>query len=311
MYAVVDGAKEVELLQESLLVSADRPLQQFRDHSVLHIVPGSVDSFELKNAAGEVAAAKDKASWKFTKPEGVAGDGDAIKALLTAVSSATQAAIVSETPEKLAQYGLTNPAITFTASEGNGKARTLLVGKKDGGEYFARDAARPTIFRINEDLYRKLAENLSDLRDKKVAHFDPADMTHAEIHNANGAIFCTRKNEEEWSFDAASPADVKAGDKGKEEQKGKSVSMEKLFTPLEQARAEEIFDHPSSELVGKLSKPAFAAVLTDKNGKKLTVEISKESGGFVYARTSDGPAIYKLKPQILADLSFKQADLTF
>jgi Domain of unknown function (DUF4340) len=221
--------------------------------------------------------------------------------------------VVSETPEKLAQYGLTNPAISFTASQGDGKAQTLLVGKKDGGEYFARDAARPTIFRINEDLYKKLAENLSDLRDKRIVRFMPAEITHVEVHNASGTILSTRKSEEEWSFDAMSGADEKAngksGEKAKEQQK--SVSMEKLFTPLEQARAEEIFDHPAPELIAKLSKPAFEAALTDKNGKKLTVEISKESGGFVYARSSDAPAIYKLKAEILTDLSFKQADLAF
>jgi hypothetical protein len=74
--------------------------------------------------------------------------------------------------------------------------------------------------------------------------------------------------------------------------------------PLEQAVAEEVFDQPSADLRAKLAKPAFEAILTDKSGKKLTVQISGESGGFVYARTSDSPAIYKFNKQILTDLSF-------
>jgi hypothetical protein len=76
-------------------------------------------------------------------------------------------------------------------------------------------------------------------------------------------------------------------------------------------RAEEVFDHPTADLAAKLSKPAFDATLTDKAGKKLTVQISKEYGGFVYARSSEGSAIYKLKAQTLTQLNFKAGDMVF
>src|SRR5580698_24722 len=59
VYAIVDNAKDVALLPESLLVSADKPLQDLRDHSVLHFVPDDADSFGLKNSTGELAAAKE------------------------------------------------------------------------------------------------------------------------------------------------------------------------------------------------------------------------------------------------------------
>jgi hypothetical protein len=39
------------------------------------------------------------------------------------------------------------------------------------------------------------------------------------------------------------------------------------------------------------------------------VQISKASGDFAYARTSDGAAVYKLKKQALDDLNLKAADL--
>jgi hypothetical protein len=195
-------------------------------------------------------------------------------------------------PDNLAKYGLANPAISFTAVDGKGKSSTLIVGKKEDSQYFARDISRPTIFRIDEDLYKKLAQNSGDLRDKKLAHFDPASINHVEIHNSSGTFICTRKSERDWTIDE--PAD----------QKGKSPEISKLFLPLEQAEAEQVFDQPSADLRAKLAKPAFEATLTDKSGKKLTVQISGESGGFVYAKTSDSPAIYKFNKQILTDLSF-------
>ncbi len=310
VYAIVDNAKDVALLPESLLVSADKPLQDLRDHSVLHFVADDVKSFGLKNSSGELAAAKDHDVWKFTKPAAAPADTDAINALLSAVANARITTIVSETADSLPKYGLATPAISFSVAYAKGDIATLLVGKKEGDEYFARDAARPTIFRINQDLYKKLAENFNDLRDKKLAHFDPAAITHAEIHSASGTILATRKTESEWSLDLSAQKDEKPSGELKDNQQSKPLSLDKLFTPLQQATAEEIFDHPAPAIAVKLAKPEFEAILTDKNGKILKIEISKESGGFVYARTSESPTIYKLKPQILTDLNLKLADLT-
>jgi hypothetical protein len=310
VYAIVDNAKDVALLPESLLVSADKPLQALRDHSVLHFVTGDAKSFGLKNSSGELAAAKDHDVWKFTQPADAPADGDAINALLSAVANAKTNAIVNETADSLPKYGLSSPAISFSVADAKGGIATLLVGKKEGDEYFARDAARPTIFRINQDLYKKLAENFSDLRDKKLTHFDPVTITHAEIHNVSGTILATRKNETDWNLDSSGQKDQKQNDKQKDAQQAKPVTLDKLFTPLQQATADEVLGMPTPTLLGKLAKPAFEAILTDKNGKKLKIEISQDSGGFVYARTSESPTIYKLKPQILADLSFKPSDLT-
>jgi hypothetical protein len=287
VYAMVDNnTKDVALLPESLLVSSDKPLQDLRDHAVLHLTSADIDSFELKSPLSDIAATKDKDAWKFTKPFGARADDDAITSLLSSVATAKFTVISSETADNLPKYGLTNPAITFTASDEKGKTATY-------------DPARPLIFRINQDLYKKLTENYSDLRDKKIAHLDQPTITHVEIHNASGTIACTRKNESEWTFDA--PPD----------QKGKLASPEKLFTTLDLARAEEIYDRPAAAIAARLTKPEFEAILTDKTGKTLTLQISKESSGSVYARSSEAPTIYKLKTQVLTDLNFKASDLAF
>jgi Domain of unknown function (DUF4340) len=299
VYSVVDHGKDVALIPESLLVSSDKPLQVLRDHSVLHIDSSGVRSFDLKNAAGEIQAAKVNSDWTLTKPAATGADSDAVNALLAAISTAKLVSIESETPDNLAKYGLANPAVTFTASDSKDKSATLLVGKKDGDEYFARDTSRPTVFRVNQGLVKKLGVGYPDLRDKKIARFDPAAITHAEIHNASGTIVCSRKGDAEWIFDE--PAD----------QKGKSASLERLFTALTDARADQILDHPSPDIARQLGKPAFDATLTTKDGKKLTVAISKEAGDFVYARNSEGPTVYKLKKQILDNLNFKPSEITF
>ncbi len=312
VYAIVDSAKDVALLPESLLVSVDKPLQDLRDHSVLHFVGPDTASFDLKNPSGELAAARDHDAWRFTKPSNAPGDLYTIDQLLASVASSRMTTIASETPDNLAKYGLANPGISLTVTDAKGKTATLLVGKKEGDEYFARDTSRPTIFHISQDVYKKLTESFTDLRDKKLVRIDPATISHAEIHNASCTILVTRKNETDWTFDAVAQKDEKAkqNDQQKDNQPTKPVNLDKLFNPLQQVTAEEIFDRPTPALLSKLAKPVFEASLTDKSGKILRVEISKESGGFVYARTSEAPTVYKLKPQILTDLNFKPSDIT-
>jgi Domain of unknown function (DUF4340) len=299
VYAVVDHGKDVALLPESLLISSDKPLQVLRDQNVLHLNSSDLRSFNLKNVAGEIAAVKDKTGWSFSKPAAGAADSDTVNSIIAAISTAKFVSVESEAAESLARYGLASPVITFTEVEGAGKTSTLQVGKKDGDEYFARDTSRPTIFRINQDLYKKLSSTYPELRDKKIARLDPAAITHVEIHNANGTIVCTRKNDEEWTLDE--PAD----------QKGKSASLERLFSALDQARAEQIIDHPPPDITSRLVKPAFETTLTAKDGKKLTVVISKQAGDFVYARSSEGATVYKLKKSILDNVNIKLADLAF
>jgi Domain of unknown function (DUF4340) len=297
VYAIVDGAKDVALLPESLLISSAKSLQDLRDRGVLHIAGDKVVAFDLKNSSRQLSAKKEKDQWEFTKPAGSRGDAGNISTLLTSLGSAKWTKVASESPDNPAKYGLANPALTFTAVDDKGKSATLIAGKKEGDQYFARDTSAPMIFLINEDLYKKLAESYNDLRDKKLAHFDPAGINHVEIHNANGTIVCTRKSEFEWTFEE--PAD----------HKGKPADISKLFTPLEQASAEQIFDQPAPDVRAILAKPEFETILTDKSGKKVTVQISKESNGLVYARTSESPAVYKLDKQILSDLNFKASDM--
>jgi hypothetical protein len=301
VYAVVDAAPDVALLPESLLVKTGKPLKTLRDPAVLHFVAGDVKSFDLKNPSGQVSAAKNKTNWEVTKPHSSLADESDVNVLLTAISTAKMTSVVSETAENLGKYGLANPSIAFTVTDNKGTASTLAVGKKDGSDYFARDSSRPTVFHVNEALYKKLSENYKDLRDKKLVSFDSDDVNRVEIHNANGTVICVRKkdNPDEWLID--SPDAVK----------GKTAASGKFFTPLVNARATEIEDHPAPNVAAMLAKPPIEVILTTKDAKTLTIHISDNLSGFVYIRTSRGPEVYKVSSEGLGDWNFKPADLVF
>jgi hypothetical protein len=301
VYAKIDQNSDVSLLPESLLGLASKNIEDLRDRTVLHAHNDQITALDLKNASGEIVATKVGQDWKFTKPSTSPADTSAIEELLAAITGGKMVSVASETPDNLAKYGLSSPTITFIATDAKGKSATLLVGKKDADGYFAREESLPVIFRISDDLQKKLSGNFADLRDKKIAHFDPATITHIDVHNASGAFSLTRKNQDEWAFDA--PPELK----------GKSGSPEQLFSRLEQARADQIIDSPTSAIAAKLAKPAFEAVLTTKDGKTITIDASQvqDADGVIYARTSESPSAYKLKKQLLDDLNVKATDLAF
>jgi hypothetical protein len=299
-YAIVDGGQNVSLLPQLLSTSVGKSLDGLRDRAILHLNTDQVASFNLEDSTGSLALLKDKDEWKFATPPGLLADKDAVDSLLQAIVNSKMVSVASEKPDDLARYGLAVPAITFTASGDKGAKSTLVVGKKDGDAYFARDLSRPTVFRIDGDLEKKLSQKSGDLRDKQILHADLADTQRIHIRDADGELTLTRKpdSSDDWTFE--SPAD----------RKGKAASGWKVLDPLGTVRAEEVIDHPAPNLLAQLSNPAIQLTLTGKDGKELTLRISKPTGEFLYAQASGDAVLYKLKKEVFDQLNLKAADLS-
>jgi hypothetical protein len=297
VYAIVDGAKSVSVLPDSVLTSTDKGVDDWRDHTVLHITSTQVPSFTLNNPSGDMALSKTKDQWTFTKPSQTRADQDSVDGLLTAIQNAKFTNVASEKAEDLGKYGLASPSVNITASDDTGKRFTLLVGKKDGNDYFARDASRPTIFHVNSDLYTQLTKTFGELRDKKVLHIDATNISRIEIHDDHGTIVASSKGDA-WTIESP------------DAQKGKKAASAKIFDPLSGLHADQIIDRPSGDLTGKLAKPAIEITLTDKNKMTTTLRMSKPSGDAVYAQSSESPSVYKLKKQDFDNLNFESSSIT-
>jgi uncharacterized protein DUF4340 len=300
VYAVVDQSQSVSLLSQLLSTSAGRNLDGMRDRSVLHLSTDQAASIDLKNRSGELKITKDRDQWKFRDPAGVLASRDAVDSLLQAAANAKMVAVASETPDKLAQYGLASPAMTLEVSGAKGAPSTLVVGNKDGDAYFARDLSRPTIFRIDTDLEGKLAEKFADLRDKQVLHADISNIQRIQIQDSSGSVTLVRKagDSDDWVFDA--PA----------ERKGKPVSGWKIVDPLGSLQADEVIDHPAPAQVAPLSNPAIRVTLTGKDGKDVILRVSKPDPDIAYAQADGDPALYKLKKSVFDQLNVSAADLS-
>ena len=299
-YAIVDGGPSVSLLPQLLSTSAGKSLDDMRDRAVLHLATEDVHSIDLKNSSGDVTLSKTDDQWKIKKPEAVGAGHDAVDSLLQAVNNAKIVSVASETPDNLAKYGLTSPAITFSAANGKGEKATLIVGKKDGNAYFARDGSRPTIFRIDADLEGKLGQRFGDLRDKQILHADTSDLRRFQLHSARGSFTLVPKpgDPTAWIFD--SPPD----------QKGKAAASWKVLDPLGTMQAEDVIDHPSPAQLAQLRSPAVQVTLTGKDGKDLNLRVSNLTGDTAYAQLDGNPVLFKMKKSDFDQLNVTAGDLS-
>lgn len=303
VYAIVDNQASVSLMPLSLLTTANEPLAQLRDMSVLSLDSADVSSFTLKNPSGDLAAMrdpKDSTQWNFTKPEKGPADPDVVDSMLTAISDARISGIVSEKPDDLARYGLANPSIRLTVVKNGGEQSTLVLGKKVGDEYYARDLSRPILFKVKSDLYSKLDDNFTQMRDKTVVRIDETSLNRIQLQNSNGIIEISRQGTAgQWKIDAP------AADHGK------SASSWKILNPFTSLRADGIIDHPSPAQLAAIKNPAVTAILTKSDGQKITIRISKPSGAVAYAQSSQSPELFQIKKQTVDDLNLKPGDVAF
>lgn len=303
VYAIADDQPKVLLMPISLLTTADKPLNGLRDMNVLHLDSVDVASFTLKNPSGDLAVSrdsKDSTQWNFTKPEKARADPDVVDSVLDAVSNARISDIVSEKPDDLGRYGLASPAITFEVLKNDGDKSTVVLGKKIGDAYYARDLSRPIVFKVNQDLYSKLSDSFSQMRDKSVVHLDESSLDRIQLQNSNGIIEISRQGTDgPWKI--AAPA----GDKGK------SASSWKILNPFTSLRADEVIDHPSAAQLAAMKNPAVTVVFTRKDRQQVTVRLSKPSGAIAYAQSSASPELFKIKKQTVDDLNLKPKDVSF
>jgi hypothetical protein len=293
-YAQIGDAQDVALVPASVLTSSDKSLDDLRDKAIFGASQFDIKSILLTNEHGQMSLAKDGGEWVLKKPFEAGVETSEMNTFLSEITSAEAEEFVSETADDPAKYGLDDPKITLTAQLNDGSERSISAGAKDDNHY-AKASARSQVFKISSSLYDKLNIKPSELRNKEMFKLDRDNLSKIEIKNPNLKLIA-EKSGDKWTI--KEPAD----------KKDKDAPTLKVINPFE-TKADEILGSPSSEVRSKLAKPAVEAKLTYKDGKVVEVKVSSADGENAYVSVKGRSEVFKVKKQMLDDLSFKAADL--
>jgi hypothetical protein len=194
-YAQEAGKPAVLLVPESLLRDAQKPPSDFRDRTVLAFERKDVKGVEVRDPAGRTVAAvaaKGPDEWHLTAPLAAPADREAISGLLEKLRGARVKEFVTDAPRRAAEYGLDRPTrLTLEAGEAATRTvRTLRFGKAlpDRQGVYAQREGEPSVFLVEEDLWKAVPGSAAALRDKSVFAYDRGKLERVEVESPKGKV---------------------------------------------------------------------------------------------------------------------------
>jgi len=295
VFARIPGQNKVLVLPASLLTSANKKLFDFRDKSVVEFQRDQVKGMTIAVKGKEYSFEKSGEDWLVKEPFQSRGDRGEINSILSDLEFAKVEEFVQPPTSDLKNYGLKAPEIKVDLLLGENRARkTLLVGKKVDSQYYAKDESREPVFKIKEDLYKKLDLDPQKIRDKKVVRFERNDINQIEVKLQDKVFAFSKGTDEKWKVDKP------------EAYKGKPAVEYKVFWPIEDLEGKELID------IGNMKDPRYGfnqpsaeVKLLDKNKKVTDIVLGKLEKDQVYAKTNSTSTIYKVDKKVLDDLNFK------
>ncbi len=287
VWAKMDGVDQVYLVGKSIFDKAKKGVNDLRDRKIFSVKKDDVTRIVIKPSKGaEIECAMEATGWALKKPVADQANKKEVDKIIDKLKDLTvdKEDFIDEEGKNLAKYGLDKPQLVAEIYQGD-VAQTMLVGKVVDGKsdkVYAKRKTEPAIVELKKDFLDDVKKKPQDLRDKKLARFEKADVTAAEIKVA-GKDISLKKEEGDWKM--SKPKEMKAD----------TTETENLFGDVSKLEvAEFVNDAPKDKDLAAygLDKPQAEIALTLKDGKaapKLLVGAKKKDSDQYYMKR-DGQA---------------------
>jgi hypothetical protein len=304
VYAMVEGAKSVEVVSNSLRNDISKKVEDFRDKKLSDLTLAQVSKAVIKSPAGEIEVEKANDHWSLVRPLKARGDDAKIGDVISQAITARVESFIADT-SKLGEYGLEQPrgTVTFTV-EGQAQPQVLSIGgnpkdEKDKEKVYARLSSRDAVVLLPKSVETLLTTKPNDLRDKKLTRFNSDLVDRINIEPAGKDKLVFARDGKNW---------VRKTDK---DVQVNGSMLTKLLDDLAGASvtnfaADVATDLPKYGLdqpAVKVTLSAFSSENTaeTKAGEKpiVTLLFGKVEGNDVYAKADDEPFILATPKAIL------------
>lgn len=291
VYAQVAGEPRVFTLAGYLKDSLDKNLFDFRNKKVVKLAGDNIRRLDVTSKKGSYQLVKNADGiWDLTLPPPVRADHFTVEGLVDELGNASMQSVASEEKKDLGRYGFSNPTMTIHITGDSGK-QTLILGKKDGANYYAMNTAVGPVFTLGSDFLTQFQKQPSDLRSKDLFTFSTYEANHVTVKGPKGQQVFVQHKDSKWEQTEPASMEIK-GDK-----------MQTLLQDLRDLSAQSFPEKNPTQLADYgLNKPEYTIQVQygDQN-KTQTVQISQVKGN-VYARRSTDLVAAELSKNAITSL---------
>jgi hypothetical protein len=305
VYARQTDKPAVFVLGESVLRDATRPLDDFRDKTVLAFDPKSVSAVEIVTRDETLAVERAEGRWTLTRPVALPADGDTIADFFEKLQAQKVKAFVAEAPKSLAPYGLERPVrvAIHTGRDKDRATQSLLLGNVDKAKQgvYAMRPGEASVLLLPEPVWTAVPKNVGALRSKAVVEFERDKLTRIDLESPKGTVTLVREGSR-WRIAAPEtlPADqVEAG---------------AILFKLRELRAQGFLADDAAGVARYLGKPTVRVTLTEQAAASKTLLLAPSPdrrGGrpSAYAALAGKGPVVLVDAKTLEELSRSATDL--
>lgn len=201
VYVKLASDKTVFLVSGKIIGKLVKRPNDLRDRTIMAFQTRSVEKLELRYPGQSVICEKrsheEEEAWEITSPAKAKADRSQIDEILRKLQELRADQFVSDEPEDLAVYGLTQPVIQAIIYTGGAEPERLLVGKKTGDSVYVKTASGGSVYLVNARIVDDLSKKPLDLHDRQVMKFAKEDVKRIELKYGDSNIACV-KQERDW-----------------------------------------------------------------------------------------------------------------
>jgi hypothetical protein len=257
---------------------------------LLDVPEAQVQSIEVqKKGSPPLTLTKEKAKWTITSPQPYPADQDATVSMVSSLSGVNADSIVDEKPGDTAKYGLSDPSLTVTAHEKNGKTDRLSFGDDIPASslVYARIGNDPKIYAVSNSLRTSFSKDANDLRDKRLLTFDATQVSRLELVSPKSDIEFGKVNQSDWQIVKPQPY------------RADSSQVEDILRKLADAKMDltgKPEDVKAAETAYNTGKQVADAKVTDA-GAVQTLDVRQNKDDY-YAHSSLVPGTFKISADL-------------
>jgi len=245
----------VFVLGEGALRDATRPLDDFRDRTVLALDAKGVSGFEIVTRDETLAVEQAEGKWTLTRPVTLPADRDTITDFLDKLQAQKVKAFVAEAPKSLAPYGLERPVrlAIHTGRDKDRATKSLLLGNVDKAKQgvYAMRPGETSVLLLPEPVWTMVPKNVAALRNKVLVEFERDKVTGIDLESPKGRVTLALEGTR-WRVTAPEPLPAD------------QVEAGAILFKLRELRAQAFLADDAAGVARYLGRPTVRVTLTEQ-----------------------------------------------